>query len=251
MLFSDISSFAIFYLSLFIGLFFVLRKKIEISRCVVVLLFLALSLISQRHLSILAVLSVPVLSQIIMFFNEKISQERIGSFFSGLGKAAIIFFIFALFFSGFHQNIYKLFSGKNQIDYPEQAVSFLKTLPLSKNLFNEYGWGGYLIWKLPERRLFIDGRMPSWRQHGNFVFGDYIKIGRAEEGFSDLLSRYNIELILLRVASKDSGFKKETTIKNWFAKIVGYRPARGLYGELIDSGWKVIYKDGVAIILER
>ncbi len=31
------------------------------------------------------------------------------------------------------------------------------------NLFNDYGAGGFLIWKAPHVKVFIDGRVPSWR----------------------------------------------------------------------------------------
>src|SRR3989344_9531753 len=81
-------------------------------------------------------------------------------------------------------------------------MAFLKTLPLSENIFNEYGWGGYLIWKIPERKYFIDGRMPSWRQNGQFVFGDYIKITKAEIGFDKILEKYDIKYAILQGSVK-------------------------------------------------
>lgn len=43
--------------------------------------------------------------------------------------------------------------------YPEKASEFIKKYNLSGNMFNEYGYGGYLLYHLyPEHKVFIDGR---------------------------------------------------------------------------------------------
>ncbi len=137
----------------------------------------------------------------------------------------------------------------------EESIPFLKTLPLSENLFNDYGWGGYLIWKLPERKLFIDGRMPSWRKDGQFVFGDYIKISKAEEGFQELLDKYDIKIMLLRKEMKEAKVEnwlsKFLEKQNWLLKTLGLEPSKNLYQELINSGWQTIYEDKTAIVLKR
>lgn len=45
----------------------------------------------------------------------------------------------------------------------EQMVEYLRTNPMEGTMFNFYNWGGYLIWRLPEEKVFIDGRMVSWK----------------------------------------------------------------------------------------
>lgn len=42
--------------------------------------------------------------------------------------------------------------------YPEAAIRFIKTGNFSGPIYNEYGWGGYLIWQLPDWPVSIDGR---------------------------------------------------------------------------------------------
>lgn len=42
--------------------------------------------------------------------------------------------------------------------YPEKAVNYIKVNQFPKNLFNEFEWGSYLIWNLPQYPVFIDGR---------------------------------------------------------------------------------------------
>ncbi len=45
--------------------------------------------------------------------------------------------------------------------YPEATVSFLKKEALIGNLYNDYVFGGYLIYSYPEQKVFIDGRTPT------------------------------------------------------------------------------------------
>lgn len=42
--------------------------------------------------------------------------------------------------------------------YPADAVEAVKQKGLTGPLFNDFGWGGYLIWKLPEIPVSMDGR---------------------------------------------------------------------------------------------
>ncbi|GIW54852.1 MAG: hypothetical protein KatS3mg082_1256 [Nitrospiraceae bacterium] len=43
-------------------------------------------------------------------------------------------------------------------------------------LYNDYGYGGFLLWWLPEERIFIDGRMPAWRIGDRWIFYDYVAL---------------------------------------------------------------------------
>ena len=42
--------------------------------------------------------------------------------------------------------------------FPDKAVQFLKENRPAPQLFNFYHWGGYVIWSLPEYKVFVDGR---------------------------------------------------------------------------------------------
>ena len=45
-----------------------------------------------------------------------------------------------------------------QRDVPCQAVEFLEAQEVKGNIFNRYEWGGFLIWQLPEYKIFVDGK---------------------------------------------------------------------------------------------
>jgi len=74
------------------------------------------------------------------------------------------------------------------------AVEFLKRNPLPGRLFHIYTWGGYLMYWLPDRKVFIDGRA----QHV-YPASFYLENKRAEYGFpgwSNVLDRYQVALVV-------------------------------------------------------
>jgi len=48
--------------------------------------------------------------------------------------------------------------GINETRFPQAAVHFLRELNPEGNIYNSWPIGGYLLWELPERRIFLDGR---------------------------------------------------------------------------------------------
>lgn len=51
-------------------------------------------------------------------------------------------------------------NGPDAPGYPTAAAAFVKTHvpPVTGRLVNEFSWGGYLAWRLPEFQVFSDGR---------------------------------------------------------------------------------------------
>jgi len=109
--------------------------------------------------------------------------------------------------------------------YPKDALDFALANNIKGNVFNYYGWGGYMIWKYPQVKTFVDGRMPSWREGNKSVFEDYIKVTNAPKKNSKILSDYGVSWIL---CPKDSEFTKFLRTSN--------------------SGWKEVYSDDVASV---
>ena len=264
------STFIILYLGIFLGLIIIFRKKIEFNNLVLSLIFLVFAILSQRNLLIFIILTVPIFSELLFHFRSEIitneaNRRMVKFIFGGFKKWIILSTILGLFAFGFCMHFISNAREKDHVLYSVAAVNFLKTLPLSENLLNEYGLGGYLIWKLPERKVFIDGRMPSWRENGQFVFGDYIKIMGAESGAEALLKKYNIKVAVLDKTVKDEAIKyfdyqakpKTLFVKflekhSWVLKTIGVSPSKkNIYNLLIDSGWHNIYQDSAVIILEK
>ena len=80
-------------------------------------------------------------------------------------------------------------------NFPKAAVNWLLENKPKGNLFNSYGWGGYLIWRTyPEYRVYIDGRADVY---GDAFIYNYISIYRAEPGWDDKLKKQAVQTVLV------------------------------------------------------
>lgn len=81
-------------------------------------------------------------------------------------------------------------------DYPQGAVAWLRTHPEPARMFNQYGWGGYLIWSLaPRHKVFIDGRADIYEYAG--VLKDYLSMTRLAPNTLFLFRKYGIRAALV------------------------------------------------------
>jgi hypothetical protein len=86
-------------------------------------------------------------------------------------------------------------SASESENFPKAAVDWLLENKSQGNLFNSYGWGGYLIWKTyPEYRVYIDGRADVYGD--KFIF-DYMTIYHAEPGWEGKLNSQGVKTILI------------------------------------------------------
>jgi hypothetical protein len=108
-----------------------------------------------------------------------------------------------------------------ETQYP--TVASAKLAATNGNLLNEYDWGGYLIWRVPERPVFIDGRLFLFLPD---VLTEYEEMVFMRPGWRDQLDRHAIAQVLLR-------------------------PDRPLAVALRALGWTVVAEDGNALLLQR
>jgi hypothetical protein len=80
--------------------------------------------------------------------------------------------------------------------FPVSAVEFLRRSPdaVHGRMFNEYMWGGYLIWALPERKVFIH---PNLDAYGEEITKDYSEVNFAHARWEDTLKKYDIGWTIL------------------------------------------------------
>ena len=82
---------------------------------------------------------------------------------------------------------------------PVKAVAFLKQSSLPGPLLNDYAWGGYLIWALPERKVFVDGRGDVFDWAG--LMAKYRDWSLVQADPAMLLDEYKIGLCLIPAGS--------------------------------------------------
>ncbi len=107
--------------------------------------------------------------------------------------------------------------------FPVDAVEWLGSSGITGNIFNDYNWGGYLIWNLRDNPVFVDGRTDLF---GDEILNDYLSIMSPQSNLPENLDEYQINLVLV---------KSDTDI------------ARALQ----NTGWKIEYQDSISVLIER
>ncbi|HVP55670.1 MAG TPA: hypothetical protein VMU45_11800 [Candidatus Eisenbacteria bacterium] len=77
--------------------------------------------------------------------------------------------------------------------FPAAAVDFIKQKRLPGPLFNDYNWGGYLIWSLPELPVSMDGRAAL---HGTPRIERSVDTWDAKHDWNSDLELQNAQLII-------------------------------------------------------
>ena len=108
---------------------------------------------------------------------------------------------------------------------PVRAVQYLRQTQVTGPMLNDYDFGGYLIWSLPEVKVFIDGRADVFDWTG--VMSQYMRWANLQDDPKLLLDKYGIQFCLLSKGAP-------------VARVLPYLP-----------GWKKIYADDVAVIFSR
>jgi hypothetical protein len=109
----------------------------------------------------------------------------------------------------------------NERAYPTAALDAVRRG--TGVLLHEYDWGGYLIWRAPERPVFVDGRLFPFLPD---VFADWREAVELGPRWRQVLDRYKVDQVLLR-------------------------PDRALVSALREQGWRVVTEDARAALLER
>lgn len=200
-------------------------KKYTFAEKGIFFCFLLFSLSSLRNQPLFVLVSLPIL-----FKGENFLKNDVGRNLDRYTIAIRIMWVIS-FVTGMI-TLFFCFKYINNLQednyYPKKAISYLKTNSPSGEVFSIYNWGGYLIWKFPEKKVFIDGRMPSWREPINiFKFSDDIITGKID--YKPVFVQYNINTVLW----------PNTTQKDSFVKM------------LEKDGWKEIYKDNIAVVYQK
>ncbi len=103
---------------------------------------------------------------------------------------------------------------------PLGAVEYMKAQRPQGEMFNSYNWGGYLIWALPEYRVYADGRTDLY---GDELLGEWLQVANAEPGWESTLDLRQVDIVLLE-------------------------PGWALSKLLPAAGWQLLYQDEHSVL---
>lgn len=103
---------------------------------------------------------------------------------------------------------------------------------LKGNIFTMYEWGGYLIWKIPSAKVFVDGRMPAWAtQNGESPYTTFLNIIQTKKGWNEELRKYKTNYLLIQNGTfLDLKLQEEKSKK---------------------YGWEELYRDSLAVLYKK
>lgn len=193
----------------------------------------AMSLLMARNIPFFAIAAAPVMA-------ERLGQA-LGSFPRWAGVEGALYQLdtsllslpwpalaLAMAVAGLSYHFIRTQSAIYQIDadvFPVRAADWLLAHPPPGDMFNDFNWGGYLLYRLwPEERVFIDSQTDFY---GEGLTRQYEQMILAKGDWRAYLDRYRIQWIIVR-------------------------PRSALSAALaVDSSWHLIYEDGTAIVLQR
>lgn len=250
---------AIFMLSIWLFAVFNSPKKpiaLDLWYLSLSALFFVMAIRSMRHFPLFFIVSFPILvpffSALMRFPKELFGKEK--KVLAIVSKTYLfvltaLIFLFCLAKLKPVDNPFQGYCG----EYPCRATAFLKESPslTGLKLLSEYNWGGYLIWAYPERKLFIDGRMPQFKFAGKTLLEEYHNFFDPDLT-ENKLNDHKIQLVLVSVKDEPTGldwFERHFLILNMNA---GKKNSTVLRKHLEKSPqFEKIYSDETAAIFWR
>ena len=108
---------------------------------------------------------------------------------------------------------------------PVQASDWLMTNPQPGNMFNDFNWGGYLLFRFwPDQRVFVDSQSDFY---GEEFIRQYEQIFNGEKDWNAKLSQYNVTRIIV---PREAGLVQAASQ---------------------SADWELAYEDNVAVIFVK
>jgi hypothetical protein len=237
-------------------------RKLPLEQVFLFCFLLLQSLLSLKNVPFWILLALPLTSRSLLYFKDEVSsiphgKERFMKAIYILTRVCVLMLALEFFFT-----IRSAYSVQEQNFYPQKAIQYLKEHRQEGNVYSDYGWGGYLDWKYPEKKVFIDGRMAIWRWDNapknelSNAFKTYIMIGRGEASYKSTFDQFNITTILLpnRKEAESIGINKFENMISSFLSLYGLVKDQDTFDSiktLESDGWQKVYEDNVSVIYQK
>jgi hypothetical protein len=182
-------------------------KRVKPSELLLFLGTLYMTLKSNRHMAIFALVAGPMLAYYLQHWLDATQFARIfgpsQSQASTTGRRQIIFNVILLV--PLVACLIKLKSviysppTQERVGVPLNAVSYLKDNAITGNTFTDPNiWGGYLIWETPGNPVYIDGRIDMY---GDDFMREYLGTIRGLTRWQDSFDKYGVQVAIVSPTS--------------------------------------------------
>ena len=211
------------------------RSRLDAPTLLVFLATVALSLQSRRYIALFGIMLLPLLAiaiaedwerwvpRVLRGPGRTLAQGDRLARRGGVTLAVIALLVLAVSSREGQRRQYVVTQFDSNV-FPIDAVKFARKAGVTGHLYNDYKWGGYLTLAWPEQRVFIDGFADFY---GTRIFREYQRVAGLQPGWRGVLERRTVDLVLVRA---DASLAEELAS---------------------DSAWRELYRDDVAVLLQR
>ncbi len=216
----------LFYIVIFAGIAVYYFREKDYYRSFSIVFFCLLGVYSVRFLGELGIVTG------IMAVPAAIALVKYAEIKQGIKKALIILSILlavaqAILIYFYHK---PMGMGMDETKFPIYSTAYIKKLDLDGNMFNSFGWGGYLIWELQKHPVFIDGRVQVYSN--DFLDKCSRMLQKPPLYFYELCGKYGISFGIVPYATH-------------FGNVIG----DDFSGYLFDrSSWALVYFDNISLV---
>lgn len=107
--------------------------------------------------------------------------------------------------------------------FPVSGAEWIATRYPEARVFNSYAWGGYMLWAMPGRQVFADGRTDLF---GDDIIGQWISVVQGDQDWEAILERWQVDLVFIE-------------------------PEQPIARLLPHAGWTEVFRDDISVIFVR
>jgi hypothetical protein len=203
-----------------------------------VFLFIFTGYISIRYVRNAAFFSVCMAPMAAYYLDKSVRRFSLPKAYSPVLKAVVIVLLVGLIYDYSSKSVSSgsPLRAEKSAFYPDRAASFIDESGIAGRMFNEYDWGGFLIWRLhPKYKVFIDGRClhePVLQQYISIAKGSKYDLFGIPE-YKAYLDTYNVNFVLQPLRQKNG--MTQPLMKRL----------------LDDKDWAPVYLDNQAYVFAR
>jgi hypothetical protein len=217
------------------ALFAVNRKKLRTAHVIMFLGFLFLAISAVRNVLLYFIAIIPIVGYAVMNAagarRFTLLSQKAKRLAAAMAIAAGVLCIAIPFIN--HCSVVASCPPHRALSpfrFPEKIADYLKTNPVSGNMFNDIRYGGYLMWRFyPEKKVFIDGRLVIRPPR---FFSEYLALCAQPGLFPYVEKKFNITHVILPSAI----FTQYRKLIKWLYK---------------SPEWRLEYTDGSSFLLVK
>ena len=196
------------------------RKKIDLFKLSMLIICSVVAYRTMRDAWFIAIPAAACIADFPAPEEEQDAAETWGEMLGVVAIVAVLLFVVARGLDFTERGLDRAISS----EYPVNAVNFLRQRPQPGPLYNNLGWGGFLMWYMPDYPVAVDGR--------NDLYGD------------------ELDQLFYASQNADEGYKTDPHLNE--AGVVVLDATMPLAKILtVDPRFQLIYQDQLAVVFAR